>query len=376
MNKIFFFFLFLLLISFGFAINDVCTYAPDDTNSDCLDANFSYDNYNGEIPLYFFFSEGCDHCHNVSIELDQLKEKYSLGIVSIDVKNEPELFRDIADDFDKGYGIPKIVINGKLLSGENEIGDNLEKEIIECKKTGKCKLYNPKENETKIGFGIITGLALADAINPCALAVLLILLSSVLLKFSRKHVLKYGLAFIVAIYLSYLSMGLILILGFKSLNSYLAIGNQIFTIVFGVIAIILGLLNLKDYLAYGSGGFVIEVPKSWRPKMKKILKDVTSIWSALIIAFIVSFFLLPCTAGPYFLVSGLLYNQGWLSVILWLIYYNLIFVLPMIIITILIYFGAAQVEKLEEKRAMLTKIIHLFASIILIVLGIWLLLYL
>jgi cytochrome c biogenesis protein CcdA len=54
---------------------------------------------------------------------------------------------------------------------------------------------------------ILIPAALADSINPCAFAVMIILLSSILKQHkSRKKVIFSGLMFIFAIFLSYLAM--------------------------------------------------------------------------------------------------------------------------------------------------------------------------
>jgi len=53
-----------------------------------------------------------------------------------------------------------------------------------------------------------------------------------------------------------------------------------------------------------------------------------------------------------------------------LLLYNLIFVLPMLIITSAIYFGFTTTEKAEEWRTRKLKILHLIAGIIMLLLGI------
>jgi hypothetical protein len=41
------------------------------------------------------------------------------------------------------------------------------------------------------------------------------------------------------------------------------------------LGILIGLANIKDYFWYGKG-FVMEVPFSWRPTMKKFMSSITS----------------------------------------------------------------------------------------------------
>ena len=139
---------------------------------------------------------------------------------------------------------------------------------------------------------------------------------------------------------------------------------------FGVFAIIIGILNIKDYFKYGAGGFVMEVPRKWRPAMKHFLKNVTSIKGAFIVGIIVSLFLLPCTSGPYFVAGGLLAGVSWAKAIPWLAYYNLLFVAPMVAITIFIYGSFTAVEEVSGWRERNIRRLHLVAGIILVGLGI------
>jgi len=55
-------------------------------------------------------------------------------------------------------------------------------------------------------------------------------------------------------------------------------------------------------------------------------------------------FLLPCTVGPYVICGGILCSLSLLKAFPWLLLYNLIFIIPMLIITGLVYAGIAKVE--------------------------------
>jgi len=214
---------------------------------------------------------------------------------------------------------------------------------------------------------IITGAAFVDSINPCAIAVLLILLSTLIVTQNKSRALKSGLFFILALYIAYFLLGVGL-LGILHLSGVAKIFHQFI----GVLAILVGILNIKDFFCYGAGGFVMEVPRSWRPRLQRLLKSVTSSLGAFMIGFVVTLFELPCTGGPYIFVLGLLaQNFSWTKIILILLYYNFIFVLPLILITILIYFGLSTTEKATAWKERNIKLLHLIAGIVMIVLGIW-----
>jgi cytochrome c biogenesis protein CcdA len=78
--------------------------------------------------------------------------------------------------------------------------------------------------------------------------------------------------------------------------------------------------------------------------------------------------------GPYFVASILLAEKGLIASIPMLVYYNLIFVLPMIIITLLVYFGYSKVEKISGWKERNIKLLHLIAGILVFGIGISILL--
>ena len=74
--------------------------------------------------------------------------------------------------------------------------------------------------------------------------------------------------------------------------------------------------------------------------------------------------------GPYLIASAKLSGLTFLSTIPYLFLYNLIFILPMIALTLIIYFGLTEIEKVSGWRDRNIKKLHLFEGIILILLGI------
>ena len=131
-------------------------------------------------------------------------------------------------------------------------------------------------------------------------------------------------------------------------------------------AVIVGILNIKDYFWYGKG-ILMEIPLSWRPKLKKILNSVTSPFGAFFVGFAVSLFELPCTGGPYIVILGLLAKEVTKSVgLFYLLLYNFIFVCPLIILLIIIYKGFSNTEKLEKIRKEKIKLLHLISGILML----------
>ncbi len=196
---------------------------------------------------------------------------------------------------------------------------------------------------------------------------MIILLTTILLKRNKKTALLSGFSFSLAIFISYVLMGL----GLYGAISAAGISDLITNIV-GILALILGVLNLKDYFWYGKIT-LIEVPRKWRPAMIGLIQKTTNPIGVFFVGLIVSLFLLPCTSGPYIVVLGLLaQNPLDAQAIGYLILYNLIFVSPMILITIAAYNGL-NVEKLEKTRKNNLRLLHLIAGFILVSLGLYVL---
>ncbi len=211
--------------------------------------------------------------------------------------------------------------------------------------------------------------AAVDAINPCAFAVLIILITGILGSGGRQRALYAGLAFSLSIFISYYLMGL----GIFSAVEAAGFTHGLYIAV-AVLAIVIGLFNLKDYLWYGKW-FVMEVPLSWRPRLKQLIGGVTSIPGAFLIGFVVSLFLLPCTSGPYIVILGLLAKtETRTAAMLWLVLYNIIFIVPMIAITAAVYFGLTTAQKAETWRTSHLHILHLIAGAVILLLGVGMLL--
>jgi cytochrome c biogenesis protein CcdA len=222
-----------------------------------------------------------------------------------------------------------------------------------------------------LDFTRITTLALADSVNPCAIAILTMVLVAIMIQNPEKKrkVLYAGIAFVTSVYIGYLIYGTIIIQFFKIFAEWI---RESFSYVYNglaILAMILGALNIKDYFSYQPGGIATEMPLFMRPKAKLIIQKMTSPWGAFLIGFLVTLFLLPCTIGPYIIASGLLSQKGIIGALPWLIYYNLIFILPMLAITFIVYFGLSKVEDVEGWKARNIRRLHLIAGILLFVVG-------
>jgi len=228
-----------------------------------------------------------------------------------------------------------------------------------------------EQEQTKLTLAKVLSLAAVDAVNPCALAVLILMLIAILTYNPRdkKKVLLAGLAFCFSVFVMYLFYGLVIIKFFQLIQALTVIRLWLYKIL-GGLAIILGLLNIRDFIKYKPGNIGTEMPLFLRPKVKKIISGVTSPKGAFVTGLFVTVFLLPCTVGPYVICGGILCTLGLLKALPWLLIYNIVFILPMIIITGLVYAGVAKVEDVSGWKDKNIKYLHLVAGIIIVFLGI------
>jgi cytochrome c biogenesis protein CcdA len=133
------------------------------------------------------------------------------------------------------------------------------------------------------------------------------------------------------------------------------------------LAIIAGLINIKDFFFYGKG-FTLAIPEDKKPLLEKYIKHA-SLPAAVILGFWVALFELPCTGGFYLAILALLAAQAtyWQGVA-YLVFYNLIFVLPLLIILLAVYKGVKP-EQLEKWRQAKRTWMRLVMGLVLIALG-------
>jgi len=267
--------------------------------------------------------------------------------------------------------------NGDSL--ENQNAGDIQQHIIDQSADNADTLHdieNGSSNEediesTELTLPKLVSLALVDAVNPCALAVLTLMLIAILTynPTKKRNVLFAGFAFTVAVFIMYFFYGLVIIKFFQIVQMLTNVRLWLYKIL-GVIAVILGLLNIKDFVKYKPGGFATEMPMSLRPKVKKIISGITSPRGAFGIGIFVTLFLLPCTIGPYVIAGGILSAYEIIKTFPPLLLYNMIFVAPMIAITLIVYSGFRKVEDVSGWKEKNIRHLHLIAGIIMLCLGV------
>ncbi len=188
----------------------------------------------------------------------------------------------------------------------------------------------------------VLGAAAIDSINPCAIGVLILMVSVLLATHqSTKKMLLLGGLYIFAVFITYLLAGLGLMYFLSGLPLYL---SEYIAITVGIIIILAGLFEIKDYFWYGRW-FSLTIPGFFAKRIHDYASKVTVPGIILLGAF-VSAVELPCTGAPYLAIITLLSQYFDFSAFLMLVLYNIIFVAPLIVILIMVAAG----KKLHEVK--------------------------
>lgn len=210
---------------------------------------------------------------------------------------------------------------------------------------------------------------LLDSINPCAIAIILLFLGVMFtLRKERKEILALGGAYIIAIFLTYFAIGLGLLrvthlFGtphfMAYVGSYLAIG--------------IGLINLKDVF-FPNTPLHVKIPFLARLKISDYAYKAT-LSAAIIAGVLVGICEFPCSGPIYLSVIGLLsLKTTFVTGIGYLFLYNIMFVLPLVVI-LGIASNNAVTMKMIDLREEKTGLIRLLAAIIMIGIGVSILIW-
>jgi len=209
---------------------------------------------------------------------------------------------------------------------------------------------------------IITTAAL-DSFNPCAISLLLIYIGLLFsMRKSRSTILTFGAFYIGAIYVTYFMIGLGLLRAFHLFSMphlvlYLAAG----------ISILFGILNIKEYF-WPNLPLSIRMPLSLRQKAGEWAHKAT-IPSAIVLGTLVGIAEFPCSGAVYFAIIGYLQaKESFASGLVYLLIYNFVFVLPLL----LIYISASNriiAEKMINWQERSGRKMHLLLAALMIMLG-------
>ncbi|WP_457751968.1 cytochrome c biogenesis protein CcdA [Thermococcus sp.] len=198
-------------------------------------------------------------------------------------------------------------------------------------------------------------LAMSDSINPCTFVIYTMLLIALSVKeISRRRLYIIGSSFVLAIYISYYLLGLGLVYLTGKLPTWLA---GVAAVVFGIYTVITGLME-KSRIADKKG------------VRKRIFSSDATAIGAFTLGVIVSTTLLPCSAASYLVYTMLISKAGTALAIILLALYNVIFVLPLVVI-LLAMGSVSDSKKFSQAMVRHSRELSIIAGFLLIVIGIW-----
>ncbi|MGD9601578.1 MAG: glutaredoxin family protein [Gammaproteobacteria bacterium] len=259
--------------------------------------------------LEVFSRAGCPHCAAAAAYLAKAGPAWTdVRIVHHAVDRDPQARARLVEWSRRSGqwppGVPTFVRDGRVLVGfeDSPAGHARLAAFVNGGDPGTDALRTRVWGELsveRLGLPLFAlALGLIDGFNPCAMWVLLFLLSLLVRLRDRRRLALIGGTFVLAsgaVYFAFMATWL---------NLFLAIGlsDPLRDLLAGI-ALLIGVLNVKDFVAFGHGPS-LAIPASRRPglyvRMRALLETralAASMVSVAILAILVNFVELLCTAG-------------------------------------------------------------------------------
>ncbi len=197
-------------------------------------------------------------------------------------------------------------------TGEDDAGGNAS--IDEPNDRINLPLFG-RLSASKLGMPLFTlAVGLVDGFNPCAMWVLLFLLSILVNLKSRKRILAIAGTFVVVSGLAYFAFMA------AWLNVFMLIGYlRSIQVGLAVMAIVIGAIHIKDFFAF-KRGLSLSIPESAKPGIYARVRSIVTaehmtgaVLGAITLAVLVNIIELLCTAGLPALYTNVLMQQGYSS---------------------------------------------------------------
>lgn len=211
---------------------------------------------------------------------------------------------------------------------------------------------------------LIAVAALIDSINPCAFSILLLTIAFL---FSigrlRTKILQVGSSYIAGIFIVYVAIGLGILQTLHLFNT-----PHFMAKIGASLLIALGAINIVNEL-FPAFPIKLRIPSIAHAKMAELMEK-GSVLTAFLLGGLVGICEFPCTGGPYLMILGLLHDtSSYLFGFGYLLLYNAIFVLPLIII-LLIAADKSLLEKVSALQKRESRFMRFGGGIAMVVLGI------
>jgi thiol-disulfide isomerase/thioredoxin len=362
------------------------------------------------VEVTYFYQKGCPKCDRANALLKYLAQKYphliikEIDLHTLDGKRLNETLSNRLNlSMEKRLIAPAIFIGSDYLAPDEITKSKVEALIQKYGEKGagisaserKPTLTTPvpppsptpeesKKAEASIiqrfkSFGVLAILLAGwmEGLNPCALATLVFFISYLtMVGRKRKEIFWGGLAFSGTGFVTHLSIG-IGILGFIRHLSFLPLFSQIVYLITFLFALLLGIFSLYDYIQLKKGRpskMKLQVPNFLKKKIHQMIRvrsnvleaekesaSIRFLLSAVVIGFFVTLFQSTCTSQVYLPTILFVMNIPSLrgSAVLYLILYNFVYILPLLIIFGIVYWGVTseQLSFFLQKRASTIKLL-------------------
>ena len=350
-----------------------------------------------EEPIYaaYFYQVGCQVCSRVEADIKYLQTKYpQFLVIEYNIYDEAALAQWLAERVGREDNLysPALFIGDQAWIGEEEITPGaIQTALDQYSESGSEKFWdgsNIEEAENamvdrfrSMGWLAVVFAGLIDGLNPCAFATLVFFISYLTISGHKgREVLGVGIAFTLGVFLAYLGIGL----GFYKVLDLL--GGLLTTLskwVYALTALLCFALAVFSFLDYRKarkgdiGDMSLNLPHKMRMRINAVIRKSRNSQAYIITAFmtglIISFLELACTGQIYLptiiFVSSI--PELRLKAIGFLFIYNLLFILPLIVVFILAFYGTTSddLKRFLQRNAAMVKLgmVILFLS-----LGSWL----
>lgn len=338
------------------------------------------------VPITVFWSKHCPHCLDALPFLEQLRQDQPwIEVRSYELtesRDHVALYLDMARGLgQEARSVPAFFVCGQMLAGYDDaqgMGARILGLAHFCRQAagaggaealGDAVQEAPASIEVPLLGSLETGslslpiftlvIAGLDAFNPCAFFVLLFLLSLLVHARSRGRMLLVGGTFV-------LFSGLVYFLFMAAwLNLFLVVGGTpVVTTVAGIVALVIGLMNVKDYF-WRDQGPSLSIPQRAKPGLFRRMRGLVAADSlaamlagTVALALAANSYELLCTAGfPMVYTRVLTLNDlGPGAHYGYLILYNLIYILPLLVIVLAFTFTLGS-RKLSEDQGRVLKLL-------------------
>ena len=329
------------------------------------------------IHAAFFFQHGCDECERSELDLRYLEAKFpQLVVHHFDVQENALLNQYLCTKVgapeDKHLTAPALFVGDTYLIGNSVRGASIQALIEPYLSAGSAEPWAGWDGqqgsvqssiiERFQSFGLITviGAGLLDGVNPCAFATIIFLISYLAVrKRSGRELLLTGVSFAGGVFLTYLGVGLGFLKFLASLPFLNVIGKWVYRLTL-VLCLVLAWGSYSDYRKAREGrlkDMTLKLPDRMRGWIRRLIREGSSsrnfILSSFGVGLGVSLVELACTGQVY--LPTIIFVLGipeWRSqATLALLLYNVMFILPLILIFGVVYFGTTSQQLIQWMSA-------------------------